>query len=98
MASYFDAQAARFAEVPRGVLAHSALVKGEGSYAGGVERPRIDVVLATGIDQTTCERINLGYLDHREVDIDSYRGREDEGVRYVPHAGETLHLVGGSTG
>ena len=47
MASYFDAQAARFAEVPRGVLAHSALVKGEGSYAGGVERPRIEVVLAT---------------------------------------------------
>ena len=96
VASYFDAQAARFAEVPRGVLAHSALVKGEGSYAGGVERPRIEVVLATGIDRTTCERINLGYLDHREVDIDSYRGREDEGVRYVPHAGETLHRVSGS--
>ena len=94
VADYFRAQEARFADLPRGVLAHSALVRGEGSYADGVERPRIDVTLATGIDRATCGRINLGYLDHRQVDLDAYRSREHEGVRYVPHAGETLHLVG----
>ena len=93
VADYFQAQLATFAEIPRGVLAHSALVRGDGSYTDGVEQPRIEVVLATGIDHATCDRINLGYLDHRDIDVASYRGREQEGVRYVPHAGESLHLV-----
>ena len=84
----------QFRNVPRGVLAHSALVKGEGSYRGGVERPRIDVALATGLSAEVCERINLGYLDPATLDPDDYRSREQEGILYVDHAGETLHLVG----
>ena len=64
------------------------------AYRDGVERPRIDVVLATGIAPELCARINLGYLDPATVNPDDYRDREAEGILYVDHAGETLHLVG----
>jgi nickel-dependent lactate racemase len=90
---YFLAQMARFADVPLGVLAHSTHVKGIGTFADGVERPRIDVVLATGIPQNTCRRINLGYRDPATIDQDSWKGREDEGRLYVPRAGETLYRL-----
>ena len=94
VADYYLNRMAQFRHVPRGVLAHSALVKGEGSYRDGVERPRIDVALATDLSAEVCERINLGYLDPAAVDPRDYRNREAEGVLYVDHAGETLHLVG----
>ena len=80
VADYFQTRMQQFRDVPRGVLAHSALVKGEGSYRDGVERPRIDVVLATGLSAEVCERINLGYLDPATLDPrDHYRNREQEG-------------------
>ena len=94
VADYFRGRMQQFRDIPRGVLAHSALVRGEGSYRDGVERPRIDVVLATGIAPELCARINLGYLDPATVNPDDYRDREAEGILYVDHAGETLHLVG----
>jgi nickel-dependent lactate racemase len=94
VADYFRGRMQRFRHVPRGVLAHSALVKGEGSYRDGVERPRVNVTLATGLSAEVCERINLGYLDPATVDPRDYRNREEEGILYVDHAGETLHLVG----
>ena len=93
VAEYFSSRMERFRDVPRGVLAHSALVRGEGSYRDGVERPRIDVVLATGLAPELCARVNLGYLDPATVNPDDYRNREAEGVLYVDHAGETLHLI-----
>ena len=93
VAEYFSSRMAQFRDVPRGVLAHSALVRGEGSYRDGTERPRIDVVLATGLGPELCKRINLGYLDPASVHPDDYRDREAEGILYVDHAGETLHLV-----
>ena len=94
VADYFRGRMDQFRDIPRGVLAHSALVRGEGTWRDGVERPRIDVVLATGIAPELCARINLGYLDPATVNPDHYRDREAEGVLYVDHAGETLHLVG----
>ena len=94
VAEYYLARMQQFRNVPRGVLAHSALVKGEGSYRDGVEQPRITVTLATGLSAEQCERINLGYLDPSTVDPHAYRDREAEGILYVDHAGETLHLVG----
>jgi len=90
---YFLAQMERFADVPRGVLAHSTHVKGLGSYEKGVERPRIEVVLATAIPEETCRRINLGYMDPATVRLADYQGREDEGVLFVDHAGEVLHRL-----
>ena len=94
VADYFRGRMEQFGDIPRGVLAHSALVRGEGSFRDGVERPRIDVVLATGIAPELCARIDLGYLDPAAVNPDDYRDREAEGILYVDHAGETLHLVG----
>jgi nickel-dependent lactate racemase len=90
---YFLAQMDRFADVPRGVLAHSTHVKGIGTYVDGTEHPRIDVILATGIPQATCRTINLGYRDPATIDPRAWQDREDEGLLHVPRAGETLYRL-----
>ncbi len=94
---YFLAQAARFQDVPRAILAHSTHVKGIGRYEAGIERPRAQVVLATGIPEPVCRRINLGYLDPRTIDPDAFADREDAGVLLVPNAGETLYRLADGT-
>jgi nickel-dependent lactate racemase len=97
--AYFLAQMERFESIPGGVLAHSTHVKGAGSYVDGEERPRIEVVLATGISEETCRRINLGYRDPESIDVSEWRDRQEEGVLYVPRAGEILYrLTPGSPG
>jgi nickel-dependent lactate racemase len=93
---YFLAQMDRFKDVPRGVLAHSTHVRGTGTYEKGIEKPRINVVLATSIPRETCGRIGLGYMDPEEIRIPDYEGREDEGVLYVDHAGEVLYRLSGA--
>lgn len=90
---YFLAQMDRFRDVPGGVLAHSTHVKGVGTYERGEEKPRINVVLATGIPEEVCRRINLGYRDPATIDPAAWRGKEDEGLLYVPNAGEVLHRL-----
>ena len=90
---YFLSQMERFSDVPRGVLAHSTHVKGLGSFENGVEKPRIEVVLATSIPERLCRRINLGYLDPASLRLEEYRGREREGVLVVEQAGEVLHRL-----
>jgi nickel-dependent lactate racemase len=90
---YYLKQMAKFADVPRAVLAHSVLVKGLGTFENGVEKPRIEVVLATAIPEDQCRRLNLGYLDPASIHLDDYQNREEEGVLFVDHAGETLHRV-----
>ncbi|MBN1440173.1 MAG: DUF2088 domain-containing protein [Anaerolineales bacterium] len=92
---YFVKQWEKFKRYPGGVLAHSTHVKGLGEYdpATGVETPRIRVTLATGIPEERCRRINLGYLDPREVDRREWEGREAEGVLAVPKAGEMLYRI-----
>ena len=90
---YFRKQPERFAGVPRGVMAHSTHVKGIGTYVDGMDTPRVNVVLATGIDRQRCEKVNLGYMDPNEVRIADYENREDQGVLVVDHAGEVLHRL-----
>lgn len=90
---YFLRQMDRFSHVPRGVLAHSTHVKGVGTYENGVEHPRINVTLATGISQEECRAINLGYRDPKTIDPAAFRERAEEGVLYVPKAGETLYRL-----
>jgi len=90
---YFTAQWETFAHVPWGILAHSTHLRGAGSYVDGVERARIEVTLATGIPRERCERIGLGYLDPATVDVDDWMNREDEGILFVPRAGEQLYRV-----
>jgi lactate racemase len=88
---YFLAQWERFAHVPLGVLAHSTHVRGDGRFEDGVERPRARVTLATRIPPETCKALALGYLDPASIDPREFQGREDEGILYVPKAGEILY-------
>jgi len=92
---YFVAQPERFADYPGGVLAHSTHVKGQGTYdaATGIETPRVQVTLATGISEERCRRINLGYRDPKSIDIAAWTGREREGILVVPRAGEMLYRL-----
>ncbi len=94
---YFLKQWERFKDVPGSILAHSTHVKGMGTYnaATGIETPRIQVTLATAIPEERCRRVDLGYLDYHDIDPQAWRGREDEGILYVPHAGEMLYRAKG---
>jgi len=60
-----------------------------------VEKPRIQVILATGIPERMCRKLDLGYMDPADLRIEEYQDREDEGVLFVDHAGEVLHRVKG---
>ena len=93
VADYFLAQMDRFKDIPRGVLAHSTHVRGTGAYADGIEKPRINVVLATSIPEKICRQINLGYMDPEKIRLEDYMNREDEGILFVDHAGEILYKL-----
>jgi nickel-dependent lactate racemase len=90
---YFLKQWDRFKDVPGGILAHSTHVKGQGRFdpATGTETPRIRVTLATGIPRELCQKINLGYLDPKRVDVEAWT--RDENTLVVPRAGEMLYRV-----
>ena len=93
---YFLKQWQRFADVPGSILAHSTHLRGMGTYENGVERPRIQVTLATGIPEEVCRQVNLGYRNPAIVFPDKWANREAEGILLVPRAGEDLYRVKGS--
>ena len=74
------------------IAAHLAHV----AYAGRVDAdgkvvPRYRITMATGIDEQTCKRVNLGYLDHRTFD---YAGlASDTDTLIVKDAGRDLYKV-----
>ena len=92
---YFVKQWDKFKHHPWGVLAHSTHLRGTGEYDADadVETPRIRVTLATGISRERCEEVNLGYLDPESIDFDEWRDREDEGILFIPRAGEQLYRL-----
>ena len=90
---YFLSQPDKFTDIPRGVLAHSTHVRGIGRMENGLEKPRIEVILASALSEEECRKINLGYMDYRSIDLDDYKDREAEGILFVDHAGEILHRV-----
>ncbi len=90
---YFLAQMDKFADVPGGVLAHSTHVRGIGRYEDGVEKPRVQVTLATGIPEEQCRAINLGYRDPASINPEDWANREDEGRLLVRNAGEILYRL-----
>ncbi|MCK4753486.1 MAG: DUF2088 domain-containing protein [Planctomycetes bacterium] len=90
---YFLKQMDKFAGIPRGVMAHSTHVKGIGTFIDGVEKPRINVVLATAINKQRCEKVNLSYTNPDDINIADYENKEDEGILVVHHAGEILHRL-----
>jgi hypothetical protein len=90
---YFVEQWDRFRDEPWGTLAHSTHVRGVGTYANGVERCRIQVTLATGIPESECHAVGLGYRDPAEIIPEGWANRESEGILMVPKAGEILHRL-----
>lgn len=94
-AEYFLKQPKRFADIPRGILAHSIHLYGQGSYDAktGTEQPRIHVTLATAITAAQCGELNLGYLDYRTINLEDWKDRESEGIKLIPHAGEILYRI-----
>jgi lactate racemase len=93
---YFVSQWDRFRQYPGGILAHSTHVKGLGTFdaASGVESPRIEVTLATGIPRERCQRVNLGHLDPQTLDVERAREEWGDDGLVVPRAGEMLYRVG----
>lgn len=93
---YFLKQWDRFKHYPWGTLAHSTHVRGVGTFENGVETCRVKVTLATGIPENVCHEINLGYRDPASINPADFANREDEGILYVPKAGEMLYRLSGS--
>lgn len=92
---YFTKQWEKFKHYPGTILAHSTHLKGKGKYDAnsGIETPRIQVILATRISAERCHKINLGYLNPDSIDLETWKGQEDQGILVVPNAGETLYRV-----
>jgi len=73
------------------IAAHLAHV----AYAGRVDAdgkivPRYQITMATGLDEATCRRVNLGYLDHRTFDYNT----SDPETLIVANAGRDLYQLG----
>jgi nickel-dependent lactate racemase len=90
---YFTKQWERYRHYPWGVLAHSTHLRGIGVFEDGIERPRIQVTLATGIPREICQHVNLGYCDPEQIHPAEWSGREGEGILMVPRAGELLYRL-----
>jgi len=90
---YFLEQWDRFKHVPLGVLAHSTHVRGDGRFENGIEYPRADLYLATQIGPEDCAQLAVGYMSPAEIDVQAWQNQEDEGILYVPKAGEMLYRL-----
>jgi len=74
------------------IAAHLAHV----SYAGRIDDdgrivPRYKITMATGIDEKTCKRVNLGFMKYEELSIDELRS--DPHTLVVENAGRDLYKV-----
>jgi nickel-dependent lactate racemase len=96
--AYFLNDWQRFKDYPLAVLAHSTHLRGTGSVENGVEKARIQVTLASKIPAEVCARLNLGYRNPAELNPRDFQHREQDGVLYVPHAGEVLYRLSGKGG
>jgi nickel-dependent lactate racemase len=77
------------------VAAHLAHVAYAGRLqADGEIAPRFRITMATQIDEETCRRVNLGFMDYRTFKRADYEGAPDTLV--VERAGRDLYLVGDS--
>jgi nickel-dependent lactate racemase len=90
---YFLKNWDRFKHIPLGALAHSTHLRGSGVMEDGIEKPNVKVTLASKIPAEDCAQLNLGYLDPATIHVEKWKNREEEGILFVPHAGETLYRV-----
>ena len=73
------------------IAAHLAHV----AYAGRLDEhgkvvPRYQITMASGLDEETCRRVNLGYVDYKSFDYESLRS--DPNTLVVADAGRDLYL------
>jgi len=92
---YYVKQWDQYKRLPWGVLGHSTQLRGIGEYdpQTGIERPRIQVTLATGVSEKDCLSINLGYRDPVSIDPTAWEAKHDPDVLVVPRAGEYLYRL-----
>jgi nickel-dependent lactate racemase len=90
---YFLNDWERFKNIPLGVLAHSTHLRGSGVMENGIEKPNVRVTLSSKISAEDCAKLNLGYLDPASIKLEDWTNRENEGILYVPKAGEMLYRV-----
>jgi nickel-dependent lactate racemase len=95
---FFLKQWEKYGDVPGGVIAHSTHLKGTGTFEDGVEKPRINVTLSTGIPESRVRKLNLGYINPKDIKVEEWEGREDEGIIVVHHAGEMLYRLSSDRG
>jgi lactate racemase len=90
---YFLEKWDQYKHIPLGVLAHCTHLRGSGVMINGIEKPNISVRLSSKIPLEDCQQLNLGYVDPRKIDIKDWKNREQEGILYVPKAGEILYKL-----
>ncbi|MBI5712908.1 MAG: DUF2088 domain-containing protein, partial [Chloroflexi bacterium] len=91
---YFVKQWDKFKNYPWGVVAHSTHLRGVGTFENGIEKPRINVTLATGISREVCESVNLGYRDPKTINVDEWMKKQKNGELLVlERAGEYLYRL-----
>lgn len=90
---FFLKQWEQYNDIPLGVLAHSTHVRGVGTFESGIERPRIQVTLASKISPEDCATLSLGYQNPVDIDVETWKNREDDGILFVPKAGEYLYRL-----
>ncbi len=95
---YFLSDWERYKHIPLAVLAHSTHMRGSGVMEDGLEKPNVKLTLASQIPPEDCERLNLGYLNPANINMEEWQNREDEGILYVPKAGEILYRLKGTQG
>ena len=88
---YFLNEWERFKHIPLGVLAHSTHLRGSGVMERGLEKPNVNLKLASRISKEDCARLNLGYLDPAKVNPEEWKDQEQQGILYVAKAGEILY-------
>ena len=54
-------------------------------------RLAIGITLASAVSEEACRRVNLGFLDHRNFQLEDYQSDMD--TRVVEDAGRDLYLV-----
>lgn len=90
---YYLKQWEKFKDIPLGVLAHGTHLRGSGTYHEGVEQARIKVTLASQISAADCEQLALGYMNPNDIQPTDWQGQEENGILYVPKAGEILYRL-----
>jgi nickel-dependent lactate racemase len=83
----------KYGHLPLGVLAHGTHLRGSGTFDNGVENARIRVTLASKVSAEDCKTLSLGYLNPNDIRPDEWTGRVDEGILYLPKAGEMLYRL-----